>query len=225
MAAIISDLSGDKRIILGIDRFVRQPSFMLATNWVKIRIGMRICMSDGGGDLNGCNFWVGVCSGNTSIYGDVSGPAHAFGMSLFGNGFSVLARATAPTRYLSTVSGVTTTVAGVQTGAGADCEPATANIFCSDTSRTAYFVDITKGSPNFSATYFRNTSATATDLDKATFDAQVIMAVPTITNHGMSNASVSGVDEATNGYFDHINVYWSRSTTIKISDLTVVRLL
>jgi hypothetical protein len=224
--AIISTVGGENRLILGADRIARQPSFMLGTTWQKMRIGMRLCMSDSGANVSPADFIVGVCSGNSSIYGDSgSAPKHFYGISLVGS-FATFTRGTSPTRYgCAFSSGICFVNGSLSTSSATNMEPSTWNIGADDSSRTLFFVDITKGNPAWSLTYFRNTNTACTDVDKDTFDAQVILPSPSLTDHSFQSPQSWNVNEAANGYMDHININWNFAIPVfKISDITVVKL-
>lgn len=224
ISPIIENVSSDKRLTLRMhDRFVRKPKYMQTAWWSRIRIGFRVSIVDRSTDLINGYLNVGICSGNTGISGDGtvnagSSVVHFFGIQLQAN-FGQWVRQTVPTRYNLTWSTVVRIVNGVTTQSG-DVEP-NQYLFCSDTSRTCIIVDIRKGSPNFSCQYMRNTSTAATDVSKATFDAQMLLSTPVITNHAFTTDTAVACSESA-GIFDHINIAYSCPTPLRISDLRVV---
>lgn len=201
---------------------------MLNSTWQKLRIGMRICMSDSGADATSCSFHVGICAGNTNIFGDTGvSPAHFFGANFVGN-FNTFVRATGPTRYGCSFAAVEEWGNGVLlvgTGGGGDLEPATWNIGAGDSNRTCLFVDIIKGTPNWSVQVFRNTATACTDVDQATFNAQVVNENAVVGGHGFTPVDPwGGVAESTYGVLNYLNIHWNHTTPIfKISDLAVVQ--
>lgn len=201
---------------------------MLGTTWQKLRIGMRLCMSDSGGDATSCSFHVGICKGSTSIFGDGgSAPQHFIGANFVGN-FNTFIRATGPTRYGCSFAAAEEWLNGVLligNGGSGDLEPGTWQIGATDSNRTLLFLDILKNISGWKVQVFRNTDASVADVSKATFDAQVINESASVPGHGFAPVNTWGtVDEATNGYFDRVNLNWNHdSPAFKISDLTVVQ--
>lgn len=226
MAAIISTLSGENRIVMDACRWARGIDFLSDRSWALVRIGLRYCLADSGANLSSVSLHVGLCSGNTDIFGDGgSAPTHFFGINMTGN-FGTLARtAGPPARYTANFTAGETWVNGaLSAGSPSDMETASQFIGATDTNRTLLFVDIFRRTTNYSCRYFRNTSTAVTDVSKATFDAQVLLTTPTVTNHSFVATQAWACNEATNGYFDHVNLSWVNSSTIKISDIAVVRL-
>jgi len=227
MSAIISSVGGENRLILDSSRFARQPFFMVGQAWQKLRIGMRLCMSDSGGNINPASFNVLACNGDTSIWGDPgAAPHHAVGMNWVGN-FATFIRATSPvTQYGCSFSSGSCFVNGVNVSSvGVDMEPSTWCIGATDNNRTVLFVDIQKGPTQWTLSYFRNTDNNCVDVSKATFDAQVVSGNPVIAGHGFQTPGNLLVNEAANGIMDHINVSWNFGVPVfKISDLAVVQL-
>jgi len=224
MSASISNLSGDKRIILGDDRFARPPSFMQSGSWQKLRIGLRLCMSDSGANATSSFLHIGICAGTSAIMGDAT-PAHWFGLELVGN-FNVYQRFTSPTRYLCPFISGYNVVNGVQvSGHAASMETVGWQIGATDTNRTLFFLDIAKGSPDYTVSFFRNTGTACTDVDAATFLSLVSSSSPSLTDHSFTTPASWAVNEATEGQFTAVNVSWNHSNPVfKISELAVVRL-
>jgi hypothetical protein len=93
--------------------------------------------------------------------------------------------------------------------------------------RSVIFVDILKGSPNFTFNIFcrDNNSTATTDITRAEFLTQMQQATPALTTHTLSGTQTQAVDEATDGFFDSVNVYWSQTgTPMELSDIAVARL-
>jgi hypothetical protein len=228
MSAIISTLGGENRLILDNSRFARQPFFMINSTWQKLRIGMRLCLADSGSDVSSCSLHIGICTGDTNIFGDSGvSPTHFFGANMVGN-FNTFVRATGPTRYGCSFGAAEEWGNGVLligTGGGGDLEPNTWNIGATDSNRTLFFVDIIKGNPDWHIQLFRNTDTACTDVDKATFDAQVVNEVATLAGHSFTPLNDWGImRESTYGVFDHVNINWNHTNPVfKISDLAVVQ--
>lgn len=126
-----------------------------------------------------------------------------------------------PGKYINTT---------LTTGTGLGAGSYNAFLFDSTTAnRAVMFLDITKGSPNFSIALLCNAAPagtqSASDVDLATYTAQVALSSPAFTNHIQFSTQTLAIDEATNGYFDGYNIAWDRTNpNIEISDLAVVRL-
>lgn len=94
--------------------------------------------------------------------------------------------------------------------------------------RSLFFIEITKGSPNYSFQifYFPNAAGAVADVSKATFDAEArVGGTPVVTGHALSSAITLAVDEATNGTLDHVHIYWDRATPeVEITDYAIHRI-
>lgn len=218
----------DKRIILTNSNFARP--FLIAGGWTKIRISMRLAITDSGANITSSpRFAIGLCSGETNIFQDAT-TTHWCG---FINNSATWTRDAGPpigyniggalpwavskrigsttTMNASTITGISNTVL---------YEKSTAN-------RTAMFVTITKGSPNYTFSIFSRNTPAASDVTLATFLAQVDLAIPAMTNHGSDNGTFNtiAIDEGANGTFDHVNIAWDRSgPQIHVSDLGISKL-
>ncbi len=88
-----------------------------------------------------------------------------------------------------------------------------------------FFVDITKGSPNFTINTFYISNGQSVGIQSAAlFLSDVVLATPAQTGQafGASPASMA-VNEATNGILDTVNVSWNRTDFWpEICDLAVV---
>lgn len=205
----------DRRIVLSNSNWARPHG---ETGWTKLRIGLRWSMRDSGATLTGTPvFAVGLCSGSTSIFGDltvahwvgvkttgatwprITGPPTAYQLYPAQSGKTIGATFTVATNWLS-ISGFTLSdVAGGNRG--------------------CWFVDITKGSPNYTIAGYARINGTAGDISLATFQAQIAIDAATLTNHTTVNSASVAVDEATNGTLDHICFSWNRATPeIEISE-------
>lgn len=224
MSAIIQNVGGENRIILDISRFARPVAFMVGNSWQKLRVAMRLCMSDTGGSISPCSLYVGICQGTSAIIGDPTA-AHWYGVNFVGN-FTTFSHSTGPSRYGCAFAGGGNIVNGVLvSSSGADMENDTWQIGATDSNRTCLFVDITKGPVNYTCTYLRNTQNACTDVDSATFLNQALNDPPTIADHSFVPAQAWAVNEATQGQFTAVNISWNRSSPVfKISDIAVVQL-
>lgn len=219
----------DKRIVLANSNFVRLPG--IGSSWNKIRVAVLLSMTDTGSNLTSTpKLAVGICSGYSNIFLDattthwcgflsnsatwsrIAGPPVGYNIGAALPWFAAKRIGSTTTINGSAVNGISNTVL---------YDAATAN-------RTALYVTITKGSPNFTFSIFSRNTPVNSDVTPATFVAQAEILAPTITNHGPDNGTggtTVAIDEVTNGTFDHVAVAWDRTTpNIEVSDLKAVRL-
>jgi hypothetical protein len=222
----------DNRIRLTNSNFARLWSTDIGTSWTTIRIGCRISIEDSGAATTGtARFAFGVCSGTSNIYMDATtthwlgaltntadwtrtaGPPARVDMSGYtgGGGVCDFCPAKRITSTL-TVGAIFATAQGIVYD-------------CTTENRTAFFLDITKGSPNFTLSVFHRNTATASDVTLTAYLAQVVLGSPALTNHATMTSATIAIDEGANGSFNAVNVAWDRtSPAIEISDLAVVKL-
>src|ERR1035437_9775128 len=83
----VSNISGDKRILIGSDYCGRAADVLLGHSWTRARIAMRLCMDDSGADVNPANFFVGLSTGPALLQTPLvpPSPAHAAMLRLPGN--------------------------------------------------------------------------------------------------------------------------------------------
>ncbi len=215
----------DNRIQLSNSNFARLWSASLGTSWTTVRVACRISMEDSGAALTSTPvFGFGMCSGTSNIFLD-STTTHWLGFRPIDTGFQ---RFTSPANYLMNNSVVNPTISKKVTttftnGTGGTSQ----NVYaydCTTANRSVLAVDITKGSP-FTCKFFSRSTGTASDVDLATYLAQIVLVTPTVTNHALTAAFSLTVDEPTSGYFNAINAGWDRtSPAIELSDIAVVRL-
>lgn len=205
MAAVISNYFSRKQIELANALIVRPVTF--PPGWSRARVGIRAAFS--GANHVTPTFGIGICSGTSAVLGDPS-VTHFIGMLSTGNWTY-----TGGGRYASgsvgwgKQVGTTFTPAGSATGYDAS-DVGTLDYF------ECYFVDIIKGSPNYTIeTYLNDNTPAANPVNQATFLSK--MAVNGgLNGHLTSYYFMSGAvacNEAVNGVFNAINVYWSNQTT------------
>lgn len=210
----------DKRIVVSNGTWVRPIPF--GTTWSQLRFGIRVHMRDSGANLTGTpRFVMGVCSGSSNIYGDATTTNFAgirtnnATWTRVATDYSVTTNAFAPTKRIgSTITDGTllNTTLRFNNGAAA----ATAD-------RGVFFVDINKGSPNYTFDIFRAGTSVA-DISRTVFLEQMEIAAPAITNYTSVTTAAFAVDE-TAGNFDHISFFWDRTTPeMEICDIAVARL-
>jgi hypothetical protein len=197
----------------------------IGTLWTKIRIGMRVAINGSSTASiltnNLPHLLVGVCQGSNGFL--TQNTTDYIGGATWWNTAFTFVQASPTSYYTSTsltnpVKKIGSTV--TQVGGGA----ATAYFTNAVTvSRSQLFVDILKGSPNYTITMWAPTSAGAvqTDISSSTFLANIENeAAPGTTSAlGAVTAAYSGAS-----LFDTVSVSWLRSTpTIEISDIAICR--
>jgi hypothetical protein len=190
---------------------------------------MRLCVSDTGANVNPAHFYVGLSKGAALFQTPVvpPNPVHAAFFLINGSyetwGY-IFPDVGNPGQYNRNYGTGQIFVNGVNTaGASNNLETGNHYIAANDANRTLLFCDFTKGSPNWTMDYFRNQDEHCVDVDQATFEAQSVIAVPTVSQHGWAGGATMPVDEVTNGYFTHVNIAWNNAAPlIKISDLRVI---
>jgi len=211
----------DQRIILSLSNWCRPHGF---TTWTKLRFALRWCMRDSGATLTGTpNFYAGFCSGETNIIGDgsvthfvgvkttgttwprIAGPPTVYQLFPTQSGKVIATTFTSWASWLSVAGYTITDVAGGNRG--------------------CWFIDVTKGSPNFTVNGYARINGTAGDISEATFLSESEIDAATLTNHALGNSGSGAVSEGTNGALDHVCMSWDRTTPeIEISSHRVVRL-
>jgi hypothetical protein len=220
MPNTISDISGDNRIVMTSNgRFARQPLSGIFSSWSVIRVGIYFLVRDSGANITGTiRLAVGLCSGSSNIPGDAS-VTHFVGAIV---GSSPWTRTTVPVVnytgsnvFPAKIVGATTSFGTVLGGHNVQT-----------TALQMLFVDITKGSPNFSFTTFQKTSTTTlTSPTFSDFETQFAAGVPAFSQHVVTGAQTVAVNEGTDGTLDHACVWWNQtSPAIDIAAWKVRRL-
>ena len=215
----------DNRIQLTNSNFARLWSSDVGTTWTKIRIGCRISIEDTGANLTSTpRFAFGICSGTSNIFQDAT-TTHWLGfysvdptwprVSASPATYAMADVTTAPllTKRIST----TITSAATQTANPRLIDSTTAN-------RSAFWMDVTKGSPNFTASLFCRGGTTASDVSMSDYLGALPLLSPAIANHTNAGDVVLAIDEGANGSFNAINIAWDRASSIEISDVAVVKI-
>jgi hypothetical protein len=207
MSNTIIDNSGELVVQMSNAPFAREPlSTFFAGPWTSVRIALYIRINDSGAEMSDpTNLAVGLCAGSTNIMGDAT-TTHFCGTMTYANFF----RSTGPVRYAGNgaVSYRPTKKVGVTVTSGTNF--GTAPILHT-TAPTMWFVDITKGSPNYTVRPFFCNGTSAPTVTEANFLAQAISTPPSFTGHTYPSGQTIAVDEATDGTFDHACVWWNKA--------------
>lgn len=217
----------DPRIVLSNSNWARKWAASVGTSWSHLRLGIRISMQDFGANLTSQpRFAFGMSSGTTNLYQDAT-TTHWLGAL---SQASSWVRSTGPVKYdlndgvtnpfyLSKRVGSTLTQGAFITGG--DCYLVDASVG----TRSCLFLDVTKGSPNFTCNVLQPNSSSPSDVSLNDFLTQIALSTPSLSGHTSGSGVTLAVDEATNGYFDSMNIAWDRTSPgIEISDMAVVKL-
>ena len=202
-------------------RFARQPyAGFMTSGWVTLRVAVLMRVSDSGASLSGTpRFAVGLCSGNTNIMGD-STVDHFVGLLSTDDNWS---RSVGPVRYITVPSITAVKKVGTTITAGASFGAFGATFHT--TTPFMIFVDITKGSPNFSFTVFICTGITAPGVTEANFLTTSLAPSPSFAEHASAGPVTVAVDEVTDGTLDHACVAWDQTlATVDIHAWRVLKL-
>lgn len=199
--------------------FSRGVSF--PSGWKTIRVGMRLHMSNTGGTLSSPTFAFGICSGSANIFGDstvghflgaVSTGPWAFQTTFYNNTSFVAAKKVG--------SSLTQSAAFIQ-NAAVQCQAAT-----NTADRGFMFIDITKGSPNYTLNlfYLANTSGHDESVAKFLLLMEISGSNVVSSSYAYSADQTIACNEAVDGTFDSINISWNTSTPfIEICDIAFAR--
>ena len=213
---------GNRRLQLGAEDFVRLMS--IGTNWQKIRIGMRLAFNDPLARLYNSSFVAGVCRGTQYPFGNplctdfigVGWPAPFDGSSLAigtTSGLTLNNYDSVQFSKLLKVGSALTQTSVTNNYTYMSRDPAT--------NMSPFMLDIAKGSPNYTLTYWFQTQAqftTMPNVSRAVFLSMMECEItaPYVTSSAQTQA-YNGL-----GLFDSVNVRWGRSTpTVEIHDLVV----
>lgn len=215
----------DNRIQLNNSSCTRLWSADLGTTWNSIRIGCRITIQENGGNITSTpRLAFGIQSGDTTKFMDVGGPTNWCG--IISNIATWTRNAGPPVRYDALALWHTAKKVGTVLTVGTDFSGGTTYTTFDATTdnRACIFVTITKGSPNYTFTLASRNSTASGDILLATYLQQIVIAVPTLTNHNNSAGITQAVDEVA-GSFNAVGIAWDHSDAlVELSDVTVVRL-
>lgn len=210
------------------DHFARLSNAQFArpfdiSTWTTLRVGIRwVITSDAtlSSGLTSC--LVGLCSGTTNLPGDAT-CQHAIGLGTAGVAWSASSTTFYATTTSSFISKIGTTVT---TGlGGSSFTDMGAGRSDTGAQRAAWFVDFTKGSPNWTAkAFYRNDTTITLDMSQQTFLDLMAIDTPSLTGYIASSSFSFAVDEATNGTLNSVFFWWSRAVPYaEISDIAIAR--
>jgi hypothetical protein len=224
MSFIVETITGDRRIQLASEEFVRPMS--IGTNWAKLRIGLRCAVWYAGGNFSNVVFSAGVCQGQNGFVS--TNTVDYIGANFLASMLGTFTQTVTSQPFAYSTSGVTyfkktgSSVLLTNT-AGASGPFIGAN---PQAYHSQIFLDIAKGSPNytFNCWAFNSFAASQTDITRLAFlQALENETAPT----GLSNVGANiTLAYSGNNLFDSVSIYWNRSTpTLEISDIAICRFL
>lgn len=218
MANVILDVSGEKEVVMTNAYFGRKPVPVIFSSWTTLRVALFYKVNDSGANITGTpRFGFGLCSGTTNILGDAT-TTHFVGAI---TNAATWTRATGPIRYVDGSAWVPSKKVGSTLTTGTTFGTA----FHHTTVLQTAFVDITKGSPNYSLRVFVPSSNTAPVQTLTDFNTQSVLASPAFTSCNYLAAQTVAVDEATDGTLDAACVWWNQTVpTIQIAAWRVFKI-
>lgn len=203
----------------------------LPGSWTKIRLGCRMHMVNTGATLTGGPiFAMGYNSGTANQYGSAScqnfvGMAFDTANWTYTGSGTTFYNLAATVGFARTRVGTTNTDANLRSDAARPIVNSGAGTNSAD--RAIYFIDITKGSPNFTLHCPFTTDnglGAPGDVSATTFLTYMAQLAPTPVeaNYDLTNLSspTLAVDEGANGTLNSINFFWNRAdATLEICDV------
>lgn len=243
MASIVQRIirsETEKRLVLTAEQCGRVLE--VGSNWSKLRIGGRISSTRYSNWSSPPSFNIGLSAGTSNMVGDAT-PQHFLGVRTNSVGWIYSPSGTeggALETNLSTVrivnGVVTATGIGHQTNVYTANRPSIACAYDNGNSTqviSAIFIEITKGSPNFNVKVWSNVigsvsnTRVAQHVTAARFnDAMSAEAIPEGNGNWIAIGNTDyAIDEATNGYFNALNIAWlGTGSSFEISDAAAWKL-
>lgn len=227
MANTIKDSGGFKYVEMINGRFARKPlsGAFDGGAWTKIRVALRMDVTDTTGLVVGFNFFFGLCSGTATIPGDASA-VNAIGAKntdAFGTTYSGTAGAQQQYGELKTYKQVGAVLTAGTTFGNGLCAFNTTNNTNANGPSCGLFVTITKGAPNYSLDLFCVDPLFSAGMTSAQFATQSIALVPALAGHRNNSAKTIAFDEVA-GTLDSAFVYWSPIPVLRILEWRVILL-
>jgi len=210
----------DKYLTLANEEWAR--TLAIGTDWTKLRIGVLLAVTpDGTNNLAGSALVLGVCSGKTNPYGAAS-TTNFVGAAMHGitpggttGTFTYVAGSGNP--YFTSIGSWPASRVATDVISGA----ATATTFLltantgSTQRRSPLYVDIQKGSPNYTLTRWTPLASQALfqtgDCSAAEFLAGLEMPTPTWANTNLTSSNGTVAASETPGALDTVDLFWNKT--------------
>lgn len=231
---ILSSFAGEKVARLSASTFIRKLGF--GTSWTRLRVGARLMARSGtntvipfGGGMTP-RFGVGLCASTGAAFTRNMVAGHWVGVistgatwnvSNPGAGSYILGfLSCAPAKKVDSTLTVGTNFAGVTPAVGSYVGSAATNAH-----PVLYFVDIEKGSPNYSFRLFAiSNPANGGNQTRAEWLTYMVEDPPVVSNYIYAAAQTVAVDESTDGTLDAINIFNELPIEIEVLDHGLVQL-
>lgn len=216
---IHTDGSQEMAQIDGSDKQLIVRSISLPAAWSQVRVGVLWCMNEAAGGTYTGDIQLGLCSGTTNCYGDAT-TTHYVGAGTDGaqtwgkTGNYYWTGAIYPVKRVNT-----TTTKGTVLNAGGTILYSTATFPL----WRFFYVDITKGSPNYSFRAWCCTSLNSSNfITKTTFQLLIDDPVPSLSYHTYVAAQTLAVDEGVDGTLNAVMLYHDAACKIVVGDIAAV---
>ncbi len=191
----------------------------LPSNWSKIRIGLRLWITDlGGGPTSLPYFALGLCNNTTNLVGD-SQTNYFVGVITNTSNWNYSAGTNNVYFGINVVSCVKTgSLLTSGSNITTDCR------FSNTSSKSSvFFLDITKGTPFYTFNIFSIIASVPTNCTATTFQQQVVLNSPTVSGCSFGTSVSMSVNEALSGSLNAINCWWNRSDLyVQVEDVAMV---
>ncbi|MBI1178460.1 hypothetical protein GC207_13580 [bacterium] len=212
----VFNLVSDKYLSLANEEWVR--TLAIGSNWTKLRVGVLLALTpDGTNNLAGTNLLFGLCAGKTNPFGAAT-TTNFLGMKFGANASSdpLTYVANSGNPYYWSGRGVIKKVGATVTssdGNGLEWHRIATNTGTLQR-RSLQFLEITKGSPNFSVTFW---NLTATGVAKDFTPAHLLDGLEqagsiTVNGEALGTGLANSVAfNETAGALDSVNLFWNKS--------------
>lgn len=175
--------------------------------WNVVRVGLLWSIRQ---DVNGTiapEFAFGLCAGTAAVYGDAS-VTHFVGVTSSGN-WEINGN-----NFLINTDILPSKKVGVTLTTGTALSTThVINAQIVNNYRTVTFVEITKGSPNYSFKLFHRNLDTAADYNVTNLTTVMESGAPALANHVFTGAQTLAVDEGVDGTLTAAQFYWNLTTS------------
>jgi len=222
MSVELITYGSDRRLELGAAEAIRAPIYL--DDWTRIRIGLQFSMDGIASNIFGSPFFAaGVCNGSANVLAASTSdhvvavrPADSSAVPV-----PTWTRTAGPPSYFTLNNGwYAFKRVGSTVSDGIHISGSTVYANNDTSQRSGWFIDIIKGSPNFTFQVGGPASVAGVQSDLTDTEFSAIMDLPNLdaiastkTNYGeLGPGGALAVDEVSDGALDHLFVYWDRTT-------------
>lgn len=206
----------------------------LPAGWLKVRFGIRFHMTNSGANLTSTpTLTMGFCSGTSAVPGDAT-PAHFAGFRtvftpwVYSGGSGVAGDyqlSSMPINFATNILGTWANTSGGNINwypnAGAASSAADRGMLFVDMTR----VDTTGASATYTFNLFYMNNPTVGNTSETTFLNTMALSTPSASGHTYSSGINMTIDQANNGTFNAVCMYWDRSDAdFEVCDISIARL-